>query len=138
MGKLAKGVGGTEVAEPEQENKFTVTGVSDSSVQSKKQSKSGELQIRKEAWFNKFFSHSAADVIYQRRYPSRKLGFHCASCGIPGSTSLVIKVKEGGNDYPVLNDNNEPTGVFFKGAEVGKTCLTKYGGVTLEELAAKA
>ena len=95
--------------------------------------------LRGEAWFNENFSGNAADIVQIRRYPSRREGFHCPPCGIPGSNGIVIKGKDGkGEEIAIYEVNKETrelqqTGTI-RGFIVGETCLKKYGKVDIKKI----
>jgi hypothetical protein len=98
--------------------------------------------LRGKAWFDENFSGDPADVIQIRHYPSRREGFHCPPCGIPGSNGIVIRGKDGkGEDVEIKKVDPETREVvhdyFVKGFVVGETCLKKYGGVDVKKIGPK-
>lgn len=95
--------------------------------------------LRGEAWFKENFSGDPADVLQIRRYPSRKQGFHCPPCGIPGSKGIVVRGKDGKGEileiYKVNPETRDKEVEYtVNGFIVGETCLKKYGGVDINKI----
>ena len=96
-------------------------------------------RISPELWFQENFSCLSTDVVQIRKYPSRKEGFHCPTCGIAGSNGIVIKALEGKGELIDIYEVDPATREQKKTGEirgfiVGATCLRKYGKVDVTKL----